>query len=295
MKGEAKYGDLDGTWTAEREAAKPKAASIGAPAATIERTTFPYATKGQQTLHLDRIVAPAAKAAGKRPVVIFSHGGGWEGGGRNDAGLVPFLDHLASLGYTVISIDYRLGIKEAKAKKEITSTNGVEMYLRAIEWGVEDLFDPGCHHQGLAHPHLRPHERRGLPGPRTRVAREQGRGETGRHPHRRHPSPGGGGPGLPARHEVALFAAVRLRRAAPHRRGHLGPAGRPVLAGATLRTARDARHRLQRAGGEGGPRGEHLRPPIRQVEGREAPARGGPVQVPLGCRRPVQHRPRLHA
>lgn len=41
----------------------------------------------------------------------------------------------------MISIDYRLGIKEAKARKEMTSTNWVEMYLRAIEWGVEDLFD----------------------------------------------------------------------------------------------------------------------------------------------------------
>lgn len=76
MKGEAKYGDLAGTWTAEREAAKPKAASINAPATTIERTTFPYVTKGSQTLHLDRIVDPAGKVAGRRPVIIFSVGGG---------------------------------------------------------------------------------------------------------------------------------------------------------------------------------------------------------------------------
>jgi acetyl esterase/lipase len=48
-------------------------------------------------------------------VIIFSVGGGWEGGARDDKGLAPFLNHLASLGYTVVSIDYRLGIKEAKA------------------------------------------------------------------------------------------------------------------------------------------------------------------------------------
>jgi acetyl esterase/lipase len=74
-------------------------------------------------------------------VIIHSVGGGWESGRRDEPIVVPFLNYLASLGYTVISIDYRLGIKEAKAKGEFTSANGVEMYLRAIQWGVEDLFD----------------------------------------------------------------------------------------------------------------------------------------------------------
>lgn len=45
------------------------------------------------------------------------------------------------MGYNVIAIDYRLGIKIAKEKKEFTAANGVEMYLRAIQWSVEDLFD----------------------------------------------------------------------------------------------------------------------------------------------------------
>jgi BD-FAE len=141
MKGDVKYGDLDGTWTAEREAAKAQAASDSARATTIEKTTFPYATKGSQTLNLDRVVDTSKKVAGKRPVIIFSYGGGWEGGRRDDPGTGPFLEYLTSLGHTVVAIDYRLGIKEAKAKKEFTPANGTEMYLRAIEWGVEDLFD----------------------------------------------------------------------------------------------------------------------------------------------------------
>jgi pimeloyl-ACP methyl ester carboxylesterase len=141
MKGDVKYGELDGTWTAKREAAKARAASNGAQATTIEKATFPYATKGPRTLNLDRIVDTSVKVAGKRPVIIFSYGGGWEIGRRDDPGSVPLLNDFASLGYTVISIDYRLGIKEAKARKEFTRANGVEMYLRAIEWGVEDLFD----------------------------------------------------------------------------------------------------------------------------------------------------------
>ena len=110
-------------------------------AGRMEKATYEYATKGAQKLYLDRIIDNSVKVEGKRPVIVFSVGGGWEAGARDDRGLAPFLHYLASLGYTVISIDYRLGIKIAKANKELTPTNGVEMYLRAIQWGVEDLFD----------------------------------------------------------------------------------------------------------------------------------------------------------
>jgi pimeloyl-ACP methyl ester carboxylesterase len=141
MKGDVKYGDLDGTWTAKREPAKTQAASDGAPATTIEKATFPYATKGGQALNLDRFVDTSVKVAGKRPVIIFSIGGGWENGRGTGAGDPSLLGYFASLGYAVIPIDYRAGVKEAKDKKEFTSANGTEMYLRAIEWSVEDLFD----------------------------------------------------------------------------------------------------------------------------------------------------------
>lgn len=121
--------------------ADSRVATDGTEATAFERTTFPYATKGGQTLHLDRIVGTSTKVSGKSPVVIFSYGGGWEGGRRDDPGTEPFLEYLTTLGYAVVAIDYRLGIKEAKDKNEFTSANGTEMYLRAIEWGVEDLFD----------------------------------------------------------------------------------------------------------------------------------------------------------
>ncbi|MFO0897041.1 MAG: alpha/beta hydrolase [Pirellulales bacterium] len=143
IQGEAKYGDLTGSWTAKKEHdnAKTKSPSGRYSATGIEKTTFEYAARDTGKLHLDRIVDLAVKAPGKRPVIIFLVGGGWEGGGRDDQGLVPGLHQLASRGYTVVSIDYRLGIKIAKARKEMTRTNGVEMYLRAIEWSVEDVFD----------------------------------------------------------------------------------------------------------------------------------------------------------
>ena len=118
-----------------------QAARESAQAAGIQKTTFLYATKNGEKLYLDRIVDTSVKVTGKRPAIIYSFGGGWEGGARSDPIADSFLDHLASTGYVVIAIDYRLGIKEAKAKGEFTPATAKDMYLRAIQWGVEDLFD----------------------------------------------------------------------------------------------------------------------------------------------------------
>lgn len=119
----------------------PVSPAVPAAVSTAQRTSYVYATKDGQSLQLDRLVDSAATVVGKRPVIIFSYGGGWEAGSRSDAGLDAGLRYWASLGYTVVALDYRLGIKIAKERKEFTSTNGTEMYLRAIQWSVEDLFD----------------------------------------------------------------------------------------------------------------------------------------------------------
>jgi pimeloyl-ACP methyl ester carboxylesterase len=128
------------TW-ALGQVSPSQAEPVSAASSAVQRTTLIYATKDGQELKLDRLVDESVKMAGKRPVIIFSVGGGWEGGARNDAGLNSGLTHWTSLGYNVIAIDYRLGIKIAKERKEFTAANGVEMYLRAIQWSVEDLFD----------------------------------------------------------------------------------------------------------------------------------------------------------
>lgn len=124
----------------------PKASSpqVSSPRSTvsnaIDRQTFQYATKGGETLYLDRYVSRAA-APDKRPVLIFSFGGGWESGQRYDGIIADFAEYFADRGYVVVSIDYRLGIKAAKASGEMTAANGLDMYLKAINLGVEDLFD----------------------------------------------------------------------------------------------------------------------------------------------------------
>ena len=84
----------------------------------FSKETFQYAKRGERDLYLDRIVDNSVPVAGKRPVLIYSFGGGWEMGERYDRSNTKFLRFIASLGYTVVTIDYRLGIQEAKAKKE---------------------------------------------------------------------------------------------------------------------------------------------------------------------------------
>jgi pimeloyl-ACP methyl ester carboxylesterase len=108
---------------------------------TIVKETFTYANRDGNELKLDLLTDNSIKVEGKRPAIIFSFGGGWEGGSRSDSGSVSLLTPFITMGYDVIAIDYRLGIKIAKERKEFTPANGTEMYLRAIQWSVEDIFD----------------------------------------------------------------------------------------------------------------------------------------------------------
>lgn len=119
----------------------PALAKANIAASSLQRTSHLYATKEGQQLFLDLIVDNSVKVAGKRPTIVFSFGGGWEGGSRSDRGLEDAFKSFTSMGYAVAAIDYRLGIKIAKERKEFTPENGTQMYLRAIEWGVEDIFD----------------------------------------------------------------------------------------------------------------------------------------------------------
>ncbi|MDT1064602.1 alpha/beta hydrolase [Paracoccus sp. CPCC 101403] len=107
----------------------------------LDYTTYQYGSKGGQDLYLDLIVDPSIETEGPRPVILYSFGGGWEQGDRGSRESVDMWRPFLSEGYAIVAIDYRLGIRDAKASGEMTKDNGTEMYLRAIEWGVEDLFD----------------------------------------------------------------------------------------------------------------------------------------------------------
>ena len=70
-----------------------------------------YAEKSGEKLYLDHYAAPRE---GLRPCVMFLFGGAFARGDRAHEDYAPYFDMLTSAGYDVVSIDYRLGMKDAK-------------------------------------------------------------------------------------------------------------------------------------------------------------------------------------
>lgn len=106
----------------------------------IEVKTFEYAQKEGQHLMLDVYTDTLLPRDTLSPVLIFSYGGAWEGGKREDGR--PILEHFAHKGFISVGIDYRLGIRRIKeADVKIDSTNFASAYGDAIRMGIEDLYD----------------------------------------------------------------------------------------------------------------------------------------------------------
>lgn len=102
--------------------------------------TYMFAERDTCRLYMD-IYEPesgdAAFASGRtKPTVIFMFGGGFIGGSRNDAGLMPLFGNMLQKGLRIVAIDYRLGLK---GKKNIGIGN-VDAIDNAIHIAVEDLF-----------------------------------------------------------------------------------------------------------------------------------------------------------
>lgn len=79
--------------------------------------TFVYSVKGGDSLRLDRYACTSAAAVGKpAPCLLFVFGGAFVSGTRDAETYRPFFEYMArEAGYTVVSIDYRLGLKEPLA------------------------------------------------------------------------------------------------------------------------------------------------------------------------------------
>jgi acetyl esterase/lipase len=100
-----------------------------------------YSTvQGFRPITLD-LYTPAKSGAAK-PLVIYVHGGGWMGGtARNAAAYANFpavLADLASRGYVVASLNYRLG-GEAKAPAATQDVDAAIRWLKAhaAEYGID--------------------------------------------------------------------------------------------------------------------------------------------------------------
>jgi para-nitrobenzyl esterase len=85
----------------------------------------------QQDLFLDIYTPPLADTNyGKRPVIIFAHGGSFLGGVKEDKDIVYFCNEYAKRGFVTASIQYRLGYE-----LPIDSVNATRAVYRALQDG----------------------------------------------------------------------------------------------------------------------------------------------------------------
>lgn len=102
--------------------------------------TYLFAEKDGESLYLD-VYEPAKGSAtsldGKqKPTILYVFGGGFKGGHRDSKAILPWFAEMTAEGYRVVSIDYRLGLKDAR---EVGLKQAALIY-DAIQMAVEDLF-----------------------------------------------------------------------------------------------------------------------------------------------------------
>lgn len=110
---------------------------LSAGAITPAKKTFTYAVKNGGDLRMDKYRL-ADESTEKQPCVIFMFGGSFRGGTRDSKEYINYFNDLAEHGHTVISIDYRLGLKDVKPQ---SMADVIPALKRAIDWAVEDLYD----------------------------------------------------------------------------------------------------------------------------------------------------------
>lgn len=100
--------------------------------ATAQPKNYLYAQKEGADLWLD-VYQPQAQS--KNTCVIYVFGGGFALGSTKDEGNVRFFNDLAARGYTVVAIDYRLGLKGVRS---VGALNPKPAFA-AVRLAAEDL------------------------------------------------------------------------------------------------------------------------------------------------------------
>lgn len=102
------YGQAKGAWTSLHVE----------PTANYAKELLPYLFKASNQKMLDLtmdIYQPIGDTLSKRPAVVLFHGGAFFFGDKYDSEMVAWCSHLASLGYVVFSVNYRMGFELTKA------------------------------------------------------------------------------------------------------------------------------------------------------------------------------------
>lgn len=104
---------------------------------TIQKETYIYSIKDADTLRLDKYDMNPSEV---KPCVIFVFGGGFFTGMRDNERYVPFFHYLVENGFSVVSIDYRLGFKNIQQQKGMKGKDYLALFEKTIYMAVEDLF-----------------------------------------------------------------------------------------------------------------------------------------------------------
>ena len=110
--------------------------AVATASALPQPRTVEYAVKDGEHLMLDHYVAEGVE--GLRPCVIFLFGGAFHHGDRAHKDYLDYFDALTRAGYDVVSIDYRLGLKDASSDGGMVEM--IKLLMRAINYAAEDLF-----------------------------------------------------------------------------------------------------------------------------------------------------------
>lgn len=108
--------------------------------------TLHYATHDGQHLYLDRYttadVADGAVVDEPRPCMIFAFGGGFVRGERDTPFYMTYFESLAREGIVVVSIDYRLGLRNLGSdfSRDIGIKGLIDVMDRAVRIAVEDIY-----------------------------------------------------------------------------------------------------------------------------------------------------------
>ena len=109
------------------------------------RESYLYARRDTCDLYLD-VFRPVAGSdttfhGQPKPTVIFIFGGGFIMGERVDEITQQWFNRLNENGYTLVTIDYRLGMKGKKIGKGLLGAyKASDLFCQAQQVGVEDLF-----------------------------------------------------------------------------------------------------------------------------------------------------------
>jgi predicted peptidase len=98
----------------------------------IERSTLTYTEMDGEKLAMDLYV-PKDNTLEDRPLLLFVHGGGFSGGKRDTKSIQTFANRLASTGYVVASISYRLTMKGQSFSCDQPTKNKILTFQKSVE------------------------------------------------------------------------------------------------------------------------------------------------------------------